>query len=82
MQTHFKGYAATIHAATGVTDAEDLADIEDSMRHDIFHSTLDWQTRDQLIAGAREAWALIRLLRNPAVMAAAMAQSGGEGASC
>ena len=60
----FKGYAQTIHEATGVTNENDLADIEDSMRHDIFHSTLDWQTKAQLKQGAREAWALVQFMRS------------------
>jgi hypothetical protein len=30
-------------------------EIEDVMRHTIFHSTLDWQTREELHDGAREA---------------------------
>jgi hypothetical protein len=65
-----RGYAKTISEATGVTDAEDLADIEDSMRNDIFHSTLDWQTREQLNRGAREAWDLVQLMRDPAALEA------------
>lgn len=81
MFTPLKGYAAIIHAATGVSDAADLADIEDSMRHDIFHSTLDWQSRDQLIAGAREAWTLVRQLRDPSTLAAATSAMR-EGAPC
>lgn len=48
-------YHQRIAEATGYTDREDLDLIEDCMRTTIFHSTLDWQTRDQLIAGAREA---------------------------
>lgn len=64
-----RGYAKTISEATGVTDPEDLADIEDSMRHDIFHSTLDWQTKAQLKRGAREAWVLVQILRDPAALA-------------
>ena len=52
-------YASTISAATGVTDPARLDHIEDIMRHTIFHSTLDWQTREQLSAAAREAVALI-----------------------
>jgi hypothetical protein len=60
--TELRGYAKTISEATGVTDAEDLADIEDCMRHDIFHSTLDWA---QLARGAREAWEVVQLLRDP-----------------
>lgn len=39
------------------TDAatDDVARIENIMREDIFHSTLDWQTREQLADAAREA---------------------------
>ncbi|MBA3577457.1 MAG: hypothetical protein H0W39_07600 [Sphingomonas sp.] len=73
MATELRGYAKTISEATGVTNATDLADIEDSMRHDIFHSTLDWQTRSQLMRGAREAWNLVQIMRDPAALAAALA---------
>ena len=38
---------------------EDLLLIERIMRSDIFHSTLDWQNREQLVAGAKEANALL-----------------------
>jgi hypothetical protein len=34
--------------------------IEDVMRHDIFNSTLDWQTKEQLQEGARQAVKLIK----------------------
>jgi hypothetical protein len=34
------------------------------MREDIFYSTLDWQTRDQLVAAAREAFALLQANRD------------------
>lgn len=47
-------YSDIIIKATGCMPDEADA-IEDSMRHTIFHSTLDWQTRSQLAAGAREA---------------------------
>ena len=50
------GYRAVIYEATGAP-AADLARIENIMREEIFHSTLDWQTREQLAAGAREAFA-------------------------
>lgn len=73
MATKLFGYALVIHEATGVTDPNDLADIEDSMRHDIFHSTLDWQTRPQLKRGAREAWELVQIMRDPAALKAALA---------
>ena len=69
-----RGYAKTISEATGVTDPEDLADIEDSMRNDIFHSTLDWQTKAQLMRGAREAWELVQIMRDPVALAAALGE--------
>ena len=43
-----------IREATGAAIA-DLAHIENIMREEIFHSTLDWQTREQLAAGAQQA---------------------------
>ncbi len=55
-------YRNTIIEATGCTN-DDAAEIEDIMRHTIFHSTLDWQTRGQLIEGAREAQEVLHLLR-------------------
>lgn len=36
-------------------NAGDAAMIEDIMRNEIFHSTLDWQTRAQFRQGARKA---------------------------
>lgn len=48
-------YHRTITEATGISDPATLEEIEDCMRHDIFHSTLDWQTRDQLKDAARLA---------------------------
>jgi hypothetical protein len=37
----------------------DLPLIEHIMRSDIFHSTLDWQSREQLMVGARAAHELL-----------------------
>lgn len=68
-----RGYALSISQATGVTDPTDLADIEDSMRNDIFHSTLDWQSREVFDMGAREAWEFVQLLRSPEGLAAVAA---------
>ncbi len=59
------GYAATISAATGVTDAATLEKIEDTMRHVVFHSTLDWQTAEILEQGAREAYGIVRIMARP-----------------
>ena len=56
-------YAEIIKAATGETDSHRLFQIEDIMRRDIFHSTLDWQTREQLEDGARQAQDVLRYLR-------------------
>lgn len=58
-------YQQIITAATGVTDRSTLDAIEDSMRNDIFHSTLDWQSRKQLSNGARQAYGLVRVMRRP-----------------
>ena len=51
-------YQDLIIEATGAnkTDSEY---IEDIMRNDIFHSTLDWQTRTQLVRAARAAAKLL-----------------------
>lgn len=51
-----------IQRATGAA-AADLALIENIMRDDIFHSTLDWQTREQLTSAARQAFALLQANR-------------------
>lgn len=37
--------------------AKDLVLIENIMRDEIFHSTLDWQTREQLADAARQSFA-------------------------
>ena len=59
MAHQFKGYQAIIADATGETDVARVNTIEDIMRNDIFHSTLDWQTRAQLARAAREAVAVM-----------------------
>jgi hypothetical protein len=53
-------YHDVITEAIGLTDPADLAGVEDWMRNIIFHSTLDWQTRPQLRAAARDAVVDIR----------------------
>lgn len=58
----FKGYQQIIHEATGHTDVKTIERIEDLMRDVIFHSTLDWQTREQLMQAAREANDMLPLL--------------------
>lgn len=56
------GYQALIQEATGVTDLDHIKRIEDTMRHGIFHSNLDWQTRERQEQGAREALQIITLV--------------------
>jgi hypothetical protein len=56
------GYLVLIQEATGVTELDHIERIEDTMRNVIFHSTLDWQTREQLEQGAREALQIITLV--------------------
>lgn len=43
-----------IRDATGAPN-KDLGRIESIMRDEIFHSTLDWQNREQLVSAARKA---------------------------
>jgi hypothetical protein len=52
-------YREIIRQATGCTEAQ-AARIEDVMRNVIFHSTLDWQTREELEESARLAVEVIR----------------------
>lgn len=56
-------YHEIITEATGITDINELAEIEDCMRHTIFHSTLDWQTRAQLKQAARESVTILEEVR-------------------
>lgn len=44
--------------------AKDFALIENIMGDEIFHSTLDWQTREQLADAARQAFALLQANRD------------------
>jgi len=52
------GYGEIIMNATGCA-ADEVELIEDVMRDVVFHSTLDWQTREQLEEGARIARAAL-----------------------
>lgn len=52
-------YAALIAEATGAPESK-LALLEELMRTEIFHSTLDWQSAAQLANGARQAYDLYR----------------------
>jgi len=53
------GYHDVIIEAIGPQPVATIEKVEDLMRHIIFHSTLDWQTREQLHQGAREALELM-----------------------
>ena len=55
-------YQGLIIEATGVNE-KDAGLIEEIMREDIFHSTLDWQSRAQFVRGAREAVELLKAYR-------------------
>lgn len=52
-------YQKCIIDATGCKP-EDANAIEELMRHEIFHSTLDWQSKEQFDAGAKEAYELLK----------------------
>jgi transcription termination factor Rho len=56
-------YSKLITEATGETNPQRVADIEESMRQDVFHSTLDWQAKDHLFWGAREAVKILAALQ-------------------
>jgi hypothetical protein len=57
-------YQKSIIEATGC-DPEDSSEIEDYMRNIYFHSTLDWQTKEQFDRGARESYRDILWMRSP-----------------
>lgn len=55
---HLGPYKKQIIAELDCT-ADDAAMVEDIMRNEVFHSTLDWQSAAKLRRGAREAWAIL-----------------------
>jgi hypothetical protein len=55
-------YKELIIEATNCTEAE-AWEIEDVMRNDIFHSTLDWQTKGQLKKAAREGHEVVKYMK-------------------
>ena len=54
-------YREIIRQATGCGNTK-AAKVEDVMRNVIFHSTLDWQTREELEHAARLAVEILREL--------------------
>lgn len=60
-----RGYESSIWEATGVREPEQLSRIEDFMRNEIYGEQggcLDWQSRAELRAAAREAWASVQAM--------------------
>jgi hypothetical protein len=55
------GYTKIIVNATGCSLRE-ADQVEEIMRDVIFHSTLDWQTREELEAAAKTAYAVLQEL--------------------
>lgn len=48
-------YQKLISKITGRSDSMELSKIEDVMRNDIFHSTLDWQSDEEFERGTKLA---------------------------
>ncbi|MHB2025100.1 MAG: hypothetical protein ACYCPQ_00470 [Elusimicrobiota bacterium] len=61
-------YQDLIIKATGV-NKKDAGYVEDIMREDIFHSTLDWQSRARFVRGAREAVEMLKAYRADPMLA-------------
>ena len=62
MNTRRSFYRSLITAAMGINEKE-AGYVEDIMRDDIFHSTLDWQSRAQFVRGAKEAVEMLKVYR-------------------
>jgi hypothetical protein len=58
-----KTHADFIMEATGCK-REEVSKIDDMMRENIFHSTLDWQTREQIDEAAVLAYDAIKEIEN------------------
>ena len=54
-------YGDLIREATGETSEERLMEIEEIMRQDVFHSTLDCHTGGALRVGAKRAQAILNM---------------------
>jgi hypothetical protein len=54
-----KTHADFIMDATGC-QREEVSKIDDMMRENIFHSTLDWQTREQIDEAAVLAYSVVK----------------------
>ncbi len=60
-------YQDLIIKATGA-NMRDAGHIEDIMRNDIFHSTLDWQSRVQLARAAKTAAEMLTEYRDAGLL--------------
>jgi len=56
------GYEKSIIEYTGC-DIDEVKEVEDIMRNEIFHSTLDWQDKDLFKQGAKEAYEVYKELK-------------------
>jgi len=54
-----RGYTKMIIEDTGCTPGE-AREVEQIMRDDVFHSTLDWQSREEFREGARTAYRIFK----------------------
>lgn len=52
-------YQEMIVEDTGCS-ADEASMVEDIMQNEVFHSTLDWQSRAQFRRGAKQAWRLFQ----------------------
>lgn len=55
-------YTESIMEDAGCTEVE-AHDVEDVMRHDIFHSTLDWVPKARFAKAAKQAYAIVKELK-------------------
>ncbi|MBI4376337.1 MAG: hypothetical protein HY549_07785 [Elusimicrobia bacterium] len=62
MNTRRSFYRSLVIEATGINEKE-AGYVEEIMREDIFHSTLNWQSRAQFVRGAREAVEMLKAYR-------------------
>jgi hypothetical protein len=60
-------HAAEAMRITGCSELEAAA-VEEIMRNNIFHSTLDWQSPEQYRAGALEAYEVLKHMRDLGVL--------------
>ena len=60
--TRISYYAKSIHEITKC-DYQDLEEVEDIMRNDVVHSTLDWLTEEQFEVAALTAYDILKSIR-------------------